>query len=249
MDLNAKQEKQVLADLQQVLEWHRQNQLPLYAAWLADARQLASHDVTAEQVCALIDEATESIEPLLLQLEAPIARLALGLTASQIQTLKKQYAQDWKDYRKEWKLDASAPAQLEVHTDKGQSNAERFYGRLSPEQKKLLRQLAQNAGYEGERTYAHRMRLQQDNLAMHERILQNRPAPAEARAMVHDWMQSVWHPQDENYAAYLNKRKLTNCEAAARLHNITTPEQRARAVKVLKDYEEDVRSLMGYKPS
>ena len=67
--------------------------------------------------------------------------------------------------------------------------------------------------------------------------------------MVHDWMQSVWHPQDENYAAYLNKRKLTNCEAAARLHNITTPEQRARAVKVLKDYEEDVRSLMGYKPS
>lgn len=249
LDLNAAQEKQALADLQQVLEWHRREQLPLYAKWLSQAQQLAPKDVSADQVCALIDEAAESLEPLLTQFEEPTARLGLSLTPKQLQVLRKKYTEDLKDYRKEWKLDGSKQAQLEVQTDKGQENAERFYGRLSPAQKKQLTQLAQNSGFEGERNYAERMRLQQDNLAMHERMVQNRPAPEEARAMVREWLQSVLHTPDPAYAAYLKKRKRTNCEASAQLHNTTTAEQRARAVKVLKGYEDDVRKLMRYKPS
>jgi hypothetical protein len=136
-----------------------------------------------------------------------------------------------------------------VQTDKGQSNAERFYGRLSPAQQKLLQQLAQNSGFEGDRNYAERVRVQQDNLAVHEQMVQNRPSPEEARAMVRDWLQSVLHTPDPAYDIYLKKRKRTNCEASAQLHNTTTAEQRARAVKVLKGYEDDVRKLMRYKPS
>ncbi len=249
LDLNAAQEKQALADLQQVLEWHRREQLPLYAKWLSQAQQLAPKDVSADQVCALIDEAAESLEPLLTQFEEPTARLGLSLTPKQLQVLRKKYTEDLKDYRKEWKLDGSKQAQLEVQTDKGQSNAERFYGRLSPAQQKLLQQLAQNSGFEGERNYAERVRVQQDNLAMHEQMVQNRPSPEEARAMVRDWLQSVLHTPDPAYDIYLKKRKRTNCEASAQLHNTTTAEQRARAVKVLKGYEDDVRKLMRYKPS
>jgi len=237
LDLNAAQEKQALADLQQVLEWHRQ------------AQQLAPKDVSADQVCALIDEAAESLEPLLTQFEEPTARLGLSLTPKQLQVLRKKYTEDLKDYRKEWKLDGSKQAQLEVQTDKGQSNAERFYGRLSPAQQKLLQQLAQNSGFEGDRNYAERVRVQQDNLAVHEQMVQNRPSPEEARAMVRDWLQSVLHTPDPAYDIYLKKRKRTNCEASAQLHNTTTAEQRARAVKVLKGYEDDVRKLMRYKPS
>lgn len=249
LDLNAAQEKQAMADLQHVLEWHRREQLPLYAKWLSQSQQLAPDDVSADQVCALIDEAADSLEPLLTQFEEPTARLGLSLSPKQLQVLRKKYTEDLKDYRKEWKLDSSKQAQLEVQTDKGQENAERFYGRLSPAQKKLLTQLAQNSGFEGERSYAERVRLQQDNLAMHERIVQNRPAPEEARAMVREWLQSVLHTPDPAYAAYLKKRKRTNCEASAQLHNTTTAEQRARAVKVLKGYEDDVRKLIRYKSS
>ena len=249
LDLNAAQEKQALADLQQVLEWHRREQLPLYAKWLSQAQQLAPKDVSADQVCALIDEAAESLEPLLTQFEEPTARLGLSLTPKQLQVLRKKYTEDLKDYRKEWKLDGSKQAQLEVQTDKGQSNAERFYGGLSPAQQKLLQQLAQNSGFEGDRNYAERVRVQQDNLAVHEQMVQNRPSPEEARAMVRDWLQSVLHTPDPAYDIYLKKRKRTNCEASAQLHNTTTAEQRARAVKVLKGYEDDVRKLMRYKPS
>jgi len=96
LDLNAAQEKQVVVDLQKVLHWHRREQLPLYAKWLNQAQQLAPHDVSADQVCALIDEAADSLEPLLTQFEEPTARLALSLTPAQIQVLRKKYIEDWK---------------------------------------------------------------------------------------------------------------------------------------------------------
>ena len=101
LDLNAAQKKQALADLQQVLEWHRREQLPMYAAWLSQAQQLAPNDVSADQVCALIDATLDSLEPLLMQFEEPAARLAVSLTAAQLQVLRKKYTQDWKDYRKD----------------------------------------------------------------------------------------------------------------------------------------------------
>jgi hypothetical protein len=244
VDLNAAQEKQTLADLKTVLEWHRQQQLPLYADWLKTMQKLVAEDISAEQVCSLAQSITDSLDPLVEQFEEPLTRLSLTLTTAQLQTLKKKYQQDLKDYRKDWKLDASAEAQLDVQTDKGQSNAERLYGRLSAQQKKLLRQLAQNSGFEAERTSAERERQQRESLAMHTRIVQNQPTPEEARAWVRQWLQSSLHTADPEYAAYLKKRKRLNCEASAQFHNITTPEQRARAVKTLKGYEEDVRALM-----
>jgi hypothetical protein len=249
LDLNKAQKKQTLTDLENILHWHRQHQLPQYAEVLSQMQKLAPTHISPTQVCDVVDQVSDLMEDLTFQLEEPLARLALSLTPAQLQTLRKKYLQDWRDYRKEWKLDASAQLQLEVQTDKGQTNAERLYGRLSPAQEKLLRQLAQQSGYEGERTYAERVRLQKANLAMHESIAQTKPSLEQAKALVHAWLQNSIHTPDAAYAAYLKKRKQTNCEAAAVLHNTTTAEQRARAVRVLKDYEDDIKALMQQKPS
>ena len=249
VDLNAAQEKQTLADLKITLEWHRQNQLPLYVDTLKQIQELAKGDVSAEQVCAIADVMTDSLDPLIEQFEVPLTQLALSLNADQLRTLKRKYEQDLKDYRKEWKLDASRDKQLDVQVDKGQTNAERFYGSLSTAQEKLLRQLAQDSGYEPERTFAERLRQQKESLALHERILNTQPEAAEAKTMVRQWLQSSLHSSDPAYAAYLKKRKRTNCEAAAQFHNITTAKQREHAVKTLKNYEADVRALMRYKAS
>ena len=249
LDLNKAQKKQTLSDLQLVLNWHRQQQLPAYADLLSQMQKIAPENVSPDQVCAVVDQVSELMENLAVQFEEPVARLALSLSPAQLHTLKNKYAEDGKDYRKDWKLDDSAQRQLTVQVDKGQSNAERLYGRLTPSQEKLLRQLAQHSGYEGERTYAERVRIQKDNLAMHEQIAQTKPSPEQAKALVHTWLYNSMHSPDASYAAYLQKRKQANCEAAAVLHNTTTPEQRARAARVLKDYENDVKALMRQKPS
>ena len=248
LDLNSTQEKQARSDLKALLEWHRAEQLPLYADWLVAMQRLAPRDISADEVCALAASIRESLDPLAAQFEEPYARLALTLTTGQLNTLKKQYEEDLKDYRKEWKLDENDEAQLKVRVEKGQSNAERLYGRLTPAQKTLLRDLALRADYDGERTYAERVRLQKENLAMHIRILQSQPSPEETRQWIKHWLQSSLHTTDNDYARYQAQRIRHNCLATAQLHNMTTAEQRARAVKVLKEYEDDVRTLMRQKP-
>ena len=244
LDLNRTQERQALADLEQIQAWHRQQQLPLYVHWLQDMQALAPHNIQAAQVCKLFDEMRASLTPLAAQFEVPTARMALALQNPQLQNLQKRYEKDNKDWRQDWRLDGSAQAQLDAQTDKGLDNAQHVYGRLDQTQKALLRQLAQSSGFDGSKSMTERLRQQWDSLQVLQQIATKQPPLSDAQLLVHDWFQRSLNTPDETYAAYLRKRQSLNCEAAAQFHNTTTAQQRAHAVKVLKGYEEDVRELM-----
>ena len=248
LDLTAAQSRQTKADLTQVLAWHRQQQLPLYADWLVRMQQLAPQQVQAEQVCRLADEIRDSLKPLAAQMETPLATLALSLQAPQLDTMKARFDKDNSTWRQDWKLDGSSQDRLEVQTEKGQKNAERFYGKVSKAQQAQLRLLAQSSGFDAERTYAERLRQQTDMLQTLQTIGTAQRNLTTARPTVRDWLQRSLNTPDEDDAAYLKKRQALNCQAAAQFHNSTTAEQRANAVKVLKAYEADVRELMRTNP-
>ena len=248
LDLTAAQSRQTKADLTQVLAWHRQQQLPLYADWLVRMQQLAPQQVQAEQVCRLADEIRDSLKPLAAQMETPLATLALSLQAPQLDTMKARFDKDNSTWRQDWKLDGSSQDRLEVQTEKGQKNAERFYGKVSKAQQAQLRLLAQSSGFDAERTYAERLRQQTDMLQTLQTIGTAQRNLTTARPTVRDWLQRSLNTPDEDDAAYLKKRQALNCQAAAQFHNSTTAEQRANAVKVLKGYEADVRELMRTNP-
>lgn len=244
LDLSSAQERQVVADLGQVQNWHRQHQLPLYAQWLQQMQALAPNNVQAAQVCKLFDEMRDSLPPMAHHLEEPTARLALSLQSKQLGVLKKRFEKDNQSWRKEWQIDGSAQDQLDAQTEKGLDNAELVYGRLDRSQKALLRQLAKDSGFDAAKTNAERLRQQSDAVQVLQTIASQQPPVREAIHLVHEWFERSLHTPDEAYAAYLKKRQDTNCEAGAQFHNTTTAQQRAHAVKVLKGYEEDVRKLM-----
>lgn len=248
LDLTAAQSRQIKADLTQVLAWHRQQQLPLYADWLVRMQQLAPQQVQADQVCRLADEIRDSLKPLAAHMETPLATLALSLQAPQLDTMKARFDKDNSTWRKDWKLDGSSQDRLEVQTEKGQKNAERFYGKVSKAQQAQLRLLAQSSGFDAERTYAERLRQQAGMLQTLQTIGAAQRNLTSSRQMVRDWLQRSLNTPDEDYAAYLKKRQALNCQAAAQFHNSTTAEQRANAVNVLKGYEADVRELMRTNP-
>ncbi len=244
LDLTTAQSRQTKADLTQVLAWHRQHQLPLYADWLVRMQQIAPHQVSAAQVCRIADEIRDSLTPLATQLETPLIKLALSLQPEQLETLKLRYTKDNKAWRKDWKLDGSSQEQLDVQAEKGQENAERLYGTINKSQRAQLRALAQSSGFDGEKNYAERLRQQADSLQTLQAVMQGSQASSQAQQTVHEWLQRSLHTPDESYALYLIKRQVLNCEAAAQFHNSTSAEQRAHALKVLKGYEADVRTLM-----
>ena len=250
LDLNSEQDKQLRADLQALHQWHRQQQLPVYADVLQKMATLAPHEVTGPQICALVDEFKDTLTPLSQQMSPGIARLALKLTPAQIQRLEQQYDKDNKDYRKEWKLDASADAQLQVQTDKVVENAERLYDRLDKKQKALVKQMAKESQFDLPKSWGERLRRQQDTVRTLEGIAKSQPGFASAQqdslALLN---RSLLHSPDEAYRDYAEMRKTINCEATAQLHNTTTATQREFAVKTLKTYEADLRALAKVKAS
>lgn len=250
LDLNSEQDKLLRADLQVLHQWHRQQQLPIYADVLQKMAVLAPHEITGPQICTLFDELKYTLTPLSQQMSPGIARLALKLTPAQIQRLEQQYDKDNKDYRKEWKLDASADAQLQVQTDKGIENAERLYDRLDKKQKALVKQMAKESQFDLPKSWGERLRRQQDTVRTLEGIVKSQPglaaAQQESLALLN---RSLLHSPDEVYREYAEMRKTINCEATAQLHNTTNSTQREFAVKTLKTYEADLRALAKVKPS
>jgi hypothetical protein len=250
LDLNSEKDKQLRADLQALHQWHRQQQLPVYADVLQKMAALAPNEITGPQICALVDEFKDTLTPLSQQMSPGIARLALKLTPAQIQRLEQQYDKDNKDYRKEWKLDASADAQLQVQTDKGIENAERLYDRLDKKQKALVKQMAKESQFDLPKSWGERLRRQQDTVRTLEGIVKSQPGFASAQqdslALLN---RSLLHSPDEAYRDYAEMRKTINCEATAQLHNTTTATQREFAVKTLKTYEADLRALAKVKAS
>jgi len=250
LDLTSEQDKQLRADLQVLHQWHRQQQLPVYADVLQKMAVLAPHEITGLQICTLVDELKDTLEPLSPQMSTAIGRLALKLTPAQTQRLAQQYEKDNKDYRKEWQFDANAAEQLQVQTDKGIENAERLYDRLDKKQKALVKQLAKESQFDLPKSWGERLRRQQDTVSTLERIAKSQLgfafAQQESLALLN---RSLLHSPDEAYRDYADMRKTINCEAAAQLHNSTSTTQREFAAKTLKAYEADVRALTKVKPS
>jgi len=245
LDLNSDQDKQLRADLQVLHQWHRQQQLPVYADIFQKVAILAPKEMTGPQICSLFDEFKDTLAPLSQQMSPAIARLALKLTPAQLQRLEQQYDKDNRDYRKEWKLDASADKQLQVEVDKGIENAERWYDRLDKKQKALVKQLAKDSQFDLQKSWGERLRRQQDTVSTLERIAKSQQGLAWAQQEVNALLnRSLLNSPEEAYRAYVEMRKDINCEAAAQLHNSTTPAQREFTVKTLKTYEADIRALV-----
>ena len=83
-------------------------------------------------------------------------------------------------------------------------------------------------------------------LAIVRRLAANRASPAEAEAEVRAYLKRHrrarrTRPIGATWCALVDY----NCSYAAALHNLTTAEQRQKAAKKLKGYEDELRALAG----
>jgi hypothetical protein len=58
------------------------------------------------------------------------------------------------------------------------------------------------------------------------------------------YMERVYRSPTEDYRKYADRLWLYNCDFVARLHNTTTPAQRAHAAKKIRVWESDIEKLL-----
>ncbi len=239
VDFNNGQSTPVRGDINAFFQWHRANELPVYAGLLQRWQTLAVQDLTGAQVCAEFDVIRQRIDRAAEASVQPMARLALQLDAAQLEHLKSRQAKSNVEFEDDF-LQASADARIEKRFDRALSRSEMLYGSLSAAQKELVRNNIKASPFDPQRTQAERLRRQADLLKT---VKDAQAAPDTAAERVRAHIARIGQSPTPGYKAYADELVRQGCAQFAQLHNSTTPEQRANAVRVLKDYENDLRVL------
>jgi len=243
LDFDSEQTPKVRDELAQLLAWHRQNELPRIASLLQEAQALAPGEVTPAQVCAMGDRIRERLLAVTERAEPAGTELALSLTDAQLQQLERKYEKNNASYRKEW-LDRT-PAQVqEKRYDQFLDRTEDFYGRLSAQQRDLLKQQVAQSVFDPRLADTERRHRQQEALVLLRGFVANKPSPVEARAALHAYIQRIAEPPPGPWRDQQQALLQEGCRNTAVLHNGTSPSQRAQAVRRLQAYQDDLRQLV-----
>jgi len=239
VDFNNGQSTPVRGDINAFFQWHRANELPVYAGLLQRWQTLATQDMTGAQVCAEFDVIRQRINSAAEASVQPMARLALQLDAAQLEHLKSRQTKSNEEFSDDF-LQASEEARITKRFDRALSRSEMLYGSLSAAQKDLLRNNIKVSPFDPQRTQVERLRRQADLL---QTVKEAQAAPDTAAKRVRDHIARINQSPTPGYKAYADELVRQGCAQFAQLHNSTTPEQRANAVRVLKAYEDDLRVL------
>jgi hypothetical protein len=249
-DFNGAQTTQVRQDIDRFMEWHRASELPGYTTVLQQWQVLATQDMTPAQACSQFDTVRAALQRAGERSLEPLTRVALSLNESQQKHLQRQQAKSREKFEKEY-LRGSPEKRLNQRLDKTADRFETLYGRLTPAQREQLRRDLQMSPFDPEKSLQERQR-QQADLRQHISALQAAypsmagfTSPVPALESSRQLMTRLLQSPTPGYAAYSESVVRHGCDLFARLHNSTTPEQRAHAVQVLKNYEADLRVLVG----
>jgi hypothetical protein len=250
LNLESAQATQVRAGLEQWHRWHRQQHLPAYRVTLQRWQALALQDLTATQACqefavlrGWAQEAAEEAVPLL-------AQLARTLTPAQLAHWQRHQAEQAQEFRADFSVPAVAsgngaePPVSPTRYKRALDRAEMLYGRLSDEQRRWLRERLARSLFDAPTTLAERER----RFVGMQDTVRRVQAGADAEPAVRAVLAEIFSPTSPAYAAYTQRLVADGCAQMAELHNLTTPEQRRRAVQKLEGFAADFAVLANGRP-
>ena len=238
-DLDDAQGAALHTELDALWRWHRQQELPRWAALLREWQALAPGALSGEQVCRQFDGVRERLDALGERAVPSLARLATQLTAEQQQHLARRQSRSNRDFARDF-LRGDEAARLERRTEQAVERYERLYGRLSAAQRALVREQLRASPFDPARTQAERERRQAD---LRDTVARAQADPAQAEALVRAHLARFTDSPTPGYNEHLQALLRHGCAMAAAVHNSASPAQRAHALGVLKGYEDDARQL------
>ena len=249
MDFTSAQSPQARQDIDAFLAWHRSNELPTYARQLQQWQALATQDITPAQACTQFEAVRAAVQRASERGLEPLTRLAQQLSPEQQAHLQRHQAKSNESFEKDF-VRGSPEQRLSQRLDKAVSRNEMLYGRLSPAQRELLQSSLQQSPWDAQKTQQERLRRQSDLLQTLQTVQAlkngngNGAVNAAALNATRSYLARVLQSPTPGYSAYSQTQVQHGCAQFAALHNTTTPEQRANAVRVLKGYEDDLQALV-----
>jgi len=141
-------------------------------------------------------------------------------------------------------LQDDAGERLTASVKRAVDRAERLYGRLDEDQRRLVRRGVIESPFDPALWLKERQRRQREVQATLRRLVAERADAGQRLAALRLLAERTERSPDPVYRAYQLKLGEYNCDFAARIHNATTPAQRQQARATLAGWEDDLRALM-----
>lgn len=246
VDFNDAQSLRMRNALDEWFRWNRRTQLADYADLLGGAAAELPGNITPERMCGFFDEVRTRFDAGLEHATPTIVEFAPTVSPQQIANIEKKYADRNESYRDEF-IQRDLAKRRKASVEREVERAGDFYGGLDRAQRDMVARSVAESPYDAELTYAERLRRQQDVVAILRKLAAARTArsytPADVEAELKGYMQRIERSPREDYRRYSARIIDYNCAFASTLHNATTAEQRRHAVKKVREFETDLRSL------
>ncbi|MEO6408499.1 MAG: DUF6279 family lipoprotein [Burkholderiaceae bacterium] len=241
-DFDSAQAPRVREALADWFAWHRREQLPDYARLLARAQEEIQSPLTADQVCAWVDEGRSRARIAVEQAVPAITEIAVTLTPRQIDQIERRQAKANAEYREE-SLQPDPAKRAKAWLKRNVERAEMLYGKLDASQRDQLAAALAKSPYDAERAYAQRRRSQQEAVQILRQGAEGASRAAVRQALSAYTLRLQRPPADADEARHAEQVTRYSCTTSAALHNSTSPEQRRHAADKLAEWVGDARVL------
>jgi hypothetical protein len=240
-DLDAGQKNEFLRCFGRLHEWHRYEQLPDYAAFLAQTRARLDQPLTREDVLWFVDGVKARYATIVARASDDAAALLLTITPAQLEALQRQWDKDNRRFVREHRLDRSDADIKRARVRRTLEQTHDWVGSLSSEQEQRVIAMVNALPMTEKLRYEDRLRRQHEfmQLMAQRGGYSSEHFSARLRQWLTDW--------DKGRAPEYERRSEEAFDQRVRLvveiQRMLEPRQRAIALQRVQDYIDDFTRL------
>ena len=248
VDFDNDQSALMKTSLRGLVEWHRNNELPLLAEELQKARLVLApkgeslQPVTAAQVAALNQAIRTSLRRTADEAAPVIAKNMLGLWPNQIADIQEALNKSNQDYRDK-RMASNAAERIKQSVERMAERFERWLGDLNPKQMARIEQWAKSAANNPQQNYEKRLKRQQVFMQLvsqsANRQIDQATLTREVSQLLNDWQT----PANASEKKDFELRQQAVVDLVVDVLNAGNMEQRQNAAKRAASWAEDFQIL------
>jgi hypothetical protein len=242
LDLDAEQSERLRPLIVRFHEWHRTNELPVYAALLRSASERAAKGLTADDVAWAMDSLRSRYRRLAAKAAEDAAPVLATLEPAQLAVLEHKFAESNEKYAKEY-LSTDDAKRKRVQAKRMLDRFRDIAGSLTHEQEARIERFALDHERHVELRFEDRQHWQRDLVAV---LREHRDPKDLGPRLAH----LFYNPELRRSEEFSREDKRWNedfGQLIADLDRTLSDRQRAHVVKRLSGYAEDFSTLAGKK--
>ena len=242
LDLDSAQSEVLKPRVARFHQWHRTNELPVYAALLRSASSRAANGITAEDVSWGLGNLRARYRRLAAKAVEDAAPVLATLRPAQLAALERKFAENNEKYAKEF-LPVDEKKRLRAQGKRMLERLRDFAGDLTPEQEARIGRFVAAQERHVALRFEDRQRLQREFVA----LLKQHREPQELGGQLAEMFTQPEARRSEEFLREDQRWDEDFAQLIVELDRSLSPGQRAHVVRRLSDYAEDCAVLAGRK--